>query len=180
MAANDPTLALEQRARRAYELGRIRSAIRVTPFIAAGAAVAILCGRPLALTAAVGSALLVLCVVLADAGGAAGRAVWSGLMAGVAPLAMPLFMITVGHACFGDACMRLCLPACIAGGAVAGVAVARMAARHSGDWRFVSAALAIATLTGAMGCSTAGAAGVLGMIGGFVAAGAPMLVAARR
>jgi len=178
MAASD--LILEQRARRAYELGRLRLALRLLPFVAAGTAVAILCGRPPAPTLALGGALLALSVLLVHAGGGAGRGVVPGLIAGAAPLAMPLLMITVGHACFGDACMRLCLPACVAGGATAGVVVARTAARHAGDWRFVSAALAVAALTGAMGCSTAGAAGVLGMIAGFVLAGAPVLAAARR
>jgi len=181
MAANDSLIVLERRARRAYELGRLRAALRVAPVVAAGAAVALLCGRPVSLTVAVAAALLVLSVSLLHAGGSGGRGVWPGLLAGVAPLAMPLFMITAGHACFGDACMSLCLPACVLGGAVAGVAVARMAARYGGDWKFVGAALAVAALGGSMGCSIAGATGVVGMIAGFVAAGAPALaVVARR
>ena len=39
---------------------------------------------------------------------------------------------------------------------------------------------AVAALTGALGCTIAGVAGVLGMLAGTVAAGAPVLVAARR
>src|SRR5439155_540588 len=80
MAANESAVALEVRARRAYELGRLRAALRVAPFVLAGAA----------------------------------------------------------------------------------------------------AAVAVAALTGALGCTIAGVAGVLGMLAGTVAAGAPVLVAARR
>ena len=69
MAANDSLVLLERRARRAYELGRLRAALRVAPVVAAGAAVALLCGRPLSLTAAVAAVLLVLSVSLLHAGG---------------------------------------------------------------------------------------------------------------
>jgi hypothetical protein len=44
----------------------------------------------------------------------------------------------------------------------------------------VAAALVIAALTGAFGCTISGAAGVIGMLAGVVAAGTPLLVAARR
>jgi len=180
MAANERAEALEVRARRAYELGRLRAALRVAPFVVAAAIAAIACGRPAAPTYALAGALLVFCVGVSYAGGPGGRGVVPGLVAGAAPLGMPLLMATVGHACFGPACMSLCLPACVVGGAVAGVVIAKSAARRDPDPRFLAAAIAVAALTGALGCTIAGVAGVLGMLGGTVAAGAPVLVAARR
>jgi hypothetical protein len=180
MAANERAVALEVRARRAYEMGRLRAALRVAPFVLAAAAAAVACGRPAILTGVLASTLLVLCIGVSCAGGPGGRGVMPGLVAGAAPLGMPLLMATVGHACFGPACMALCLPACVVGGAVAGVVIARSAARREPDRRFVASAVAVAALTGALGCTIAGVAGVLGMLAGTVAAGAPVLVAARR
>lgn len=176
MAANE--LALEMRARRAYELGRLRSALRYAPFVLAAAAAAVAAGRPLAWTGALAGALFLLVTFLSSRGGVSGSAVSPGLVAGSAALAMPLLMATFGHACFGPACMKLGLPACIAGGALAGVVIARTAARHPVG--FVAGAIAIAALTGALGCTIAGAAGIVGMLAGAVVAGGPVLVAARR
>jgi hypothetical protein len=180
MAANDPILTLEARARRAYELGRLRDASRLAPFVLLASTAAIACGRPWPLTAALALALLALSVGLSFAGGAAGRAVVPGLIAGGAALAMPLLIATAGHACFGDSCMSLCLPACVVGGAVAGAAIAKMAARYERDARFLGSALAVTALMGALGCTISGAAGVGGMLAGVLAAGTPLLVAARR
>ena len=180
MEANDPTLTLEARARRAYELGRLRDATKLAPFIILAGAAALACGRPWPLTAAVTLPLLALSLGLSFAGGAAGRAVVPGLVAGGPALAVPLLMATVGHACFGDSCMTLCLPACVVGGAVAGAVIARMAVRHDGDVRFLGSAFAVMALTGALGCSISGAAGVVGMLAGVLAAGTPLLVVARR
>lgn len=75
--------------------------------------------------------------------------------------------------------MRWGLPACIAGGAVAEVVIAKPAVRQLG-LAFIAAAIGIAALTGALGCTTAGAAGVVGMLAGALVAAAPVLVAARR
>ena len=176
--AND--LTLEARAKRAYELGRLRDASRLALFVLAAAGAALACGRPLSVTLALAAVLLPLCVGLAFAGGVAARAVVPGLLGGGAALAMPLLIATVGHACFGDSCMSLCIPACVLGGACAGALIARTAVKQGADPRFVGAALPIAALTGALGCTIAGAAGVLGMLAGVVAAGTPLLVAARR
>ncbi|OLC74630.1 MAG: hypothetical protein AUH83_09450 [Deltaproteobacteria bacterium 13_1_40CM_4_68_19] len=180
MAADELDLRLQARARRAYELGRLLAALRLAPFVLAAAVAAIACGRPFPVTCALALPLLLLSVGLAYAGGPAGRAVVPGLLAGAGALAAPLLMATVGHACFGPACMSLALPACVAGGGLAGVVIARTTVRRDADLPFVLGALAVAALTGALGCTLAGAAGVLGMLAGVVVAGAPVLVAARR
>ena len=180
MDTTDPDAMLETRARRAYEMGRLRHAARLAPFVVVAGGAALACGRPLLPTAVLTCVLLPLCVGVSFAGGPAGRGVVPGLLAGAAALAMPLLISTVGHACFGDACMRLCLPACVVGGGIAGGVIAKLAVRHERDPRFLGAALAVTALTGALGCTVSGAFGVLGMLAGVLAAGAPLLVVARR
>jgi hypothetical protein len=180
MAANDLAMTLEARARRAYEWGRLRWSLRPSPLVLAAAAAALACGRPLPSTCALAGLLLPLSVALSFAGGAGGRAVMPGLLAGTVALACPVLMHTVGHVCLGPSCIMLGLPACIAGGAAAGVLIASRAAQEESGGRFLLAALAVAGLMGALGCSLAGAVGVLGMLAGTVAAGAPTLLALRR
>jgi hypothetical protein len=170
---------LKLRARRAYELGRLRWSLRFAPGVIAAAAAAVAAGRPAPVSCAFAAVLLPLVVALAYAGGSVGRAVIPGLESGAAALAMPLLVGTLGRACFGPACMFLCLPACVVGGALAGAFIARRAAREEREPGFVLAALAVAGLTGAMGCTMAGLAGVGGMLAGVVLGGAPVLIANR-
>ncbi|HEX9578856.1 MAG TPA: hypothetical protein VF993_13975, partial [Myxococcales bacterium] len=155
-------LVLETRARRAYELGRLRWSLRVAPFILVASAAVVACGRPLGDSGAICLSLLLLAAGLGFAGGSAGRAVVPGLAAGTVALVLPLLVRTLGHVCFGPACMPYCLPASVLGGAVAGALIARQAAGHDRQLPFLLAALALAGLTGALGCTLAGTAGVLG------------------
>src|SRR5689334_1170521 len=117
MAANDLPMALEARARRAYEWGRLRFSLRLVPPVLAAAAVAVACGRPLSPTCTLAGVLVLLSLSLSFTGGAGGRAVAPGLVAGCVALACPVLLHTVGHACLGPSCMLLGIPACIAGGA---------------------------------------------------------------
>ena len=171
---------LAARARRAYELGRLRWSLRVAPAVVAAFAAAIACGRPLGLCAALGSAALLLAVGLAFAGGEAGAAVRPGLAAGGFALALPLAVRAVGHVCLSDVCMTLCLPSCVAGGAIAGGFLALRAVRDERGGVFLAAAVAVAGLLGALGCTLAGLSGVAGMVAGVLVAGTPVLYAARR
>ena len=171
---------LQSRARRAYELGRARVALGLAPVALAAVAIALACGRPTGACLALGGALFALVAGLSFAGGSEGRAVWPGLLAGTAPLALPLIVKTAGHACFGDSCMQLCLPACVFGGLVAGVVVGVLARREEGRGvRFAFAALGVAALTGCLGCTIGGTLGVLAMLGGLAAGGTPVLALAR-
>jgi len=164
---------LAQRARRAYEWGRLRFALRLAPIVAGAAVVAFACGRPFDLCGLLGGALLLVAVGLTFLGGSAAGGVVPGLVAGLAPLA--LLVRTVGHACVGNSCMALCMPACIAGGALAGAFIAT----RRGDAWFLLVALLVAGLTGSLGCTMAGMSGVLGMLGGALLAGAPVLALRR-
>jgi hypothetical protein len=168
---------LETRARRAYELGRLRWSLRFGLFALAAGAAAVACGRPLELSCVLCAALLPLVVVFAFRGGSAGRAVMPGLLAGAAAMAMPLLLSTVGHSLFGVSCMAFCLHVCVIGGLALGAVIAL---RRESEPAFLIPAIAVAGLTGALGCTMAGTAGVLGMLAGAVVGGAPVLIAARR
>lgn len=171
---------LEARARRAYELGRLRWALRVAPFVLVASVAAIACDRPLWSSCALGGALLFVAVGLGIAGGAPGRAVLPGLAGGGAALAMPLLVHTLGFACMGPACMTLGLPACVLGGGIAGALIGARARLEEHEAAFFIPALLLAGLTGALGCSMSGAAGVGGMMAGALVAGTPLLLASRR
>jgi hypothetical protein len=103
-----------------------------------------------------------------------------GLLGGSVALALPLLVPTLGHLCLGPACMSLCLPVCVLGGAIAGALIGAKARGEEHEAPFVLSALAITFLTGALGCTLAGLAGVGGMLAGALAVGAPVLLAARR
>lgn len=175
MAANELDVSVEVRARRAYEWGRLRWSLRVLPLLAVAGAVALACGRPAGLCCALLAALAPLAIGLSFAGGRAGQAVGPGLAAGSFALALPLAVRTIGHVCAGDACMALCLPSCILGGAAGGAFLALRAAKEQGGAAFIAAGMTIAGLMGALGCTLAGVAGVVGMAAGALAAGAPVL-----
>ena len=178
MAPNE--LLLEVRARRAYELGRLRWSLRFAPAVAAAFVVAVGCGRPLDVCGALGAAVLLLAVGLSFAGGEAGSAVTPGLVAGSFALVLPLAVRTIGHFCDSAACMSLCMPACVVGGALAGAFLALRAARDERGRVFLAAGVVIAGLVGSLGCTLAGLSGVVGMLAGVLVAGTPVLLAARR
>ncbi|MGZ6144008.1 MAG: hypothetical protein ACXWLM_11770 [Myxococcales bacterium] len=173
-------LTLPARARRAYEWGRLGWSLRLAPWVLAAFAAAVACGRPFDLCGALAGAVLLLAVGLSFGGGEAGRAVPPGLLAGGFALALPLLVRTIGHACASDACMSLCLPSCVVGGALGGGFLALRAAREERGRAFLLAAVGIAGLMGALGCTLAGLSGVAGMLAGAVVAGTPLLLAARR
>jgi hypothetical protein len=170
---------LRARARRAYELHRAGDALRLATVVIVAAAAALACGRPAPLVCAVCVPAFPLVAFLSWRGGVEGRAMAPALGAGLAALALPLAVRMVGHACVGDACMTLCQPACIVAGAAAGAYIGLRAAREDEQLRYAVAALAVAALLGALGCSLVGGVGVLGMLAGAVGAGTPVLVHAR-
>ncbi|HWL84231.1 MAG TPA: hypothetical protein VNO21_00330 [Polyangiaceae bacterium] len=166
----------EHRARLRYEWGRVRRAlIGFAPIlILVGGAVAT--ARHRSLTACFGLATFVVGVAMLWYGRDLKRAVLPGIAAGAVPLVMALCASHVEHGCIGDGCMMLCVPACTAGGVIAGLAVSSIAnARHRGVWFWVSAS-GIALLTGAMGCACPGYLGVVGLAVGYGAGLVPSLL----
>jgi hypothetical protein len=175
MDSND-LARIERRARLHYEWGRAyRGLLGFAPMLLLAAGAAPLSRHPFA-AVVFGIASFFAGATMLWIGRDARRAAVPGALAGVAPLVLTLCAAHVGHYCTGDSCMMLCLPACVAGGAVAGLAVATVATRRRMGAGFWAAASAMAMVTAATGCSCAGASGLLGLLGGYAAGVAPFLV----
>lgn len=167
-ALTGPDLArLEQRARRRYELGRLRrAALGALPLLPLVLAALLLTQRP-ASTLCFGAAALALALTMLWYGRAAQRAVLPGMAAGVVPLTLSLCANQIHH-CGMDGCSSFCAPACTLGGTVAGLAVMAVARRRGLGFGFLLGASGVALLTGAMGCMCVGYSGVLGLGVGFL------------
>jgi hypothetical protein len=151
-----------------YARGRRRRVLaELVPVVAYVALLAVLTGlRPQVLL--VSALALVLAFVGLWRGEAMGRAVYPGLLVGVVPFACSFAGGRIGHVCTGDACVSLCMPLCAAGGAIAGLLVARAVRRErSPGLAIVMGALALAV--GSLGCPHAGTASLsamgLGLLG---------------
>ena len=168
-------IRLEDRARRAYEGGRFGWALRrglAVPVVASAALVG--CEQVAATVACIG--LLALAVVgCLWRGGSYAVGVRPGLLAGMAPFALPVAAHATGHACSATLC--LFLPTfCIAGGVVGGVVLGAQGHRLvEGPLGFWISAVVVAALAGSVGCMVAGLAGLTGMALGLVLGAAPVL-----
>jgi hypothetical protein len=165
---------LRRRARRAYELGRLRRALAgawpAAPLTAVGLAG---CGAATIPTLLAGLLLAATLTACAQRGGGLARARVPGLLAGLVPLTLTLAAPTLALA-LGDGCAstcRLLTGICVAGGLVAGALLALVARGGA-----LVAALAVAGLTGALGCGVLGLAGLAGVGGGLAVGAAPGLV----
>jgi len=171
-----PEAALSARARRAYEMGRLRSALPavalVVPMVGLSLA---LCDR-MAASAGCGLALVAVLLAAAWQGRAHARGARAGLVAGLGPLLLP--MATGFHLCAGGVCL-LAPTACIVAALVAGAALGLHARRHipaSPDaGGYVVTALGVAALVGSLGCVIAGVSGIVGMVIGLAIGTVPVL-----
>lgn len=166
---------LLSRARRAYELGRLQHAARVVPAVLLLTAVALggcASESQVCITSAV---LLVGLTALHWRGGAAGRAVFPGMLAGVAPLLVPKVLLLLGHGCAVEACARLCVPVCLAAGLLGGAWLSWWAWQRSDVQRIgVLWAAAVALLVGSLGCLPLGLGGLVGVSAGVLVALTPV------
>ncbi len=169
---------IETRVRRAYEMSRVRRAAVAFAPVALLVGAAAIIGQRVGYTLAFGSALFMLGVGLLWYGRSVKRAVLPGLAAGLVPLAFGLCAKHISHACIGDGCMALCVPACFAGGLIAGMVIVWVTLRRAGKVGFWVAASGIGLLTGAMGCACAGVLGLTGLLVGFAVSAVPGMVAA--
>jgi hypothetical protein len=167
---------IERRARWTYELGRIRWASHVLLFALPLLVVARLIHRPLPLILGIGGALCALSLVLAVVHERYRRAILAGILAGVPALILPFAAQSLGMVQVGPAVFDPCIPACFISGVLAGAFVAGRAAGESRSPSFWFAALAVTALTGALGCSVAGSAGVLGLVAGVAVGATPVLL----
>lgn len=166
----------ERSARWSYEWARLRLALMGTLPLLVVVTLGVLLAARAASAFWFGSAVITGGAVLLWYGRDLGRGVLPGLGAGAVPLSLALLANHIGHACMGDRCVSLCLPACVLGGVTAGGAIAFMARRRGRGLGFWLGASGVALATGAMGCACMGSSGVLGLAAGYAAASAPVLV----
>lgn len=172
--------ALKRRLRRVYELRRLRSAVvGFAPMLLLIALAAALGGR-LALASVAGASLFLLGVASLWYGREPGRGVLPGALAGAFALLLALCANHMGHFCTGERCLSWCVPACVAGGVIAGGLVSFVGLRQRRGAGYWVTASSITLLTGALGCSCVGFAGIGGLAAGFVAALAASLASSLR
>lgn len=164
-----PTMDLDKvraRARFAYERGRLqRAVIGVVPLaVTVGLACCVATRPGSALT--FGLLALGLGVFMLWYGRDPKRAFVWGAVAGVIPLVLALAANQV-HTCGPSGCATWCVPACTAGGLVAGVVVGFQGVRRRAGVWFWAFGSTMALLVGAMGCACVGAGGVVGLVVGF-------------
>ena len=167
---------LEHRGRLLYELGRARWALRTLLLVAPLLIAAGLIGRPVGLVLALGVPLCLLSLGLAFAHARYARAVLVGVLAGLPAFVLPLLLRSVGIVRLGAAELDPCLPASFVSGVIAGALVSSRAADEDHRLAFWLAAIGVTALTGTLGCSVAGGAGVLGLMAGVVAGSAPVVL----
>jgi len=167
---------LERRARRKYEWHRARTAL--LGFAPALLVVAIACAMNKHPSTALvfGAGMFVVGVALLWYGREIRRAVLPGLAMGLFPLTLALCANHLGHACMGTHCMKLCLPACTLGGLLAGAGVSLIGLRWKQGVSFWIGASGLTFLTGAMGCSCVGYAGIAGLTLGYLLGSIPLLL----
>lgn len=163
------------RARRAYELGRLGSALgRSVLLLPLPWLVFLCCADPGRSIATVVSLVAAVAFCLWR-GGPLRRGVRPGLIAGAVPLSIPLIAMTTGRLCAAGRCL-LDPTVCILAGVAGGVALALFAPRprDAHGIPLVTASL-IAGLAGSVGCWMYGLVGIGGMVVGLVAGAAPVL-----
>jgi hypothetical protein len=156
-----------RRARRKYEMARARRAVLGFAPALLVVAVAAFMNHHSSTALVFGTAMFLVGAGLLWYGGDLRRAVLPGLGMGLLPLAFALCANHVGHACMGDRCMALCVPACALGGLGAGIGVSIIGLRWKQSWPFWVGATTLTLLTGAMGCSCVGYGGIAGLATGF-------------
>ncbi|MGV3624865.1 MAG: hypothetical protein ACO1OB_28855 [Archangium sp.] len=167
--------ALEARARSHYEKSRLRRALAgaLPVFLVVGAA--LFFARHATSVGLFGGASFVTGVTLLWRGQSAGRAFWPGVLAGLLPLVLSL-IANQTHGCAMGHCSTWCVPACAAGGVVAGLYIAALTRRWKLGASFWVGASLMAVLTGSMGCACIGASGVFALIAGHAIGVSPALL----
>jgi hypothetical protein len=171
-----PEAVLSARARRAYEAGRLLSALPAVALAVPMVALSlVLCDRPAA-TAACGFALVAVLVAAAWRGRPYVRGARAGLVAGLGPLLLP--MATCFHLCAGGVCLlapTACIVAAVIGGATLGLYARHRIPGGPDSGGYLMAAIAVAALVGSLGCVIAGVSGIVGMVVGLALGTVPVL-----
>ena len=175
----ESTDALKAKARRAYEIGRVRRGMRFSlfplPMIAFSGNV---CGAPIPVCAT-GAALMILIGFLAWRGESYEAAIKPGLIAGLSAYALPFVGEHLGICGGGN--MIAAASLCFLGGVITGAFLgARTLKEQLHRGRFLFAGCVIASLVGSLGCVLAGLGGVLGMVLGVTTISLPAVLLVRR
>jgi hypothetical protein len=169
----DPLQQLRKRAKRSYEVGRLRAASRIGIFIVPAAAACMALGGAAEASFCAAVLLAMLATTLRWRSAAAGYFAGVGFRAGLVPMALGLVALQLLPEASGR--WQLALTACcFAGGAIAGVVGGlRAAEADAGLSTRASAAatLAVATLTAMVGCAGLGVGAVIGVTTGIVMGG---------
>jgi hypothetical protein len=169
---------LIERARRAYERGRVVRGLQTAAVVAPMATLSwIVCRSPL-LTLFASAALAALVAIAVWRGQELARAARAGLLAGAVPLLCPIAAGLGGHVC--DASFCLLFPGvCLAGGLAAGLALVVLTRASGLRPLGLAAAALVAGLAGSLGCVVAGAVGVAALAAGLAFGLAPALTLRR-
>lgn len=174
MAASEAVLL--GRARRAYEVGRLRASLPTVAVVVPMVALSfVLCERYTATTCG-GIALAAVLAAALWRGRHFARGARAGLVAGLGPLLLPL--ATCFHLCAGGVCLlapAVCVLAGLMGGAALGLHARHRVPTGPDAGGYLLAALTVAGLVGSLGCVIAGASGVAGMVVGLALGTAPVL-----
>ena len=176
---DDLEIRLIQRARRAYEVGRLAAAARRSVLLLPVIGLALVCCTNLAGTAIGGTGLIAFVTFCLWRGQDYRRGVRPGLVAGFIPLLLPILAQAGGQPCTSGRCLLLPV-VCGLGGVVGGIALGMMAPRprHGQGIPFVTACL-IAGLAGSVGCLLYGLVGLGVMILGLLLGATPVLAVRR-
>jgi len=173
--------ALARRARRAAELGRLRSASRVAFAIVPFTLLAVAVSPNRGAIVGIAVALLAVTVGLGWLNAEGASAARSGLKLGAIPMTVGLFTIAVEGWCDPNRAVTLCGIGCLIAGVFAGGASAWYAVRTQtpSRLRVWSEIGLVASLTTAMGCVGLGLGSALAVVGAMAAGAAVAWVPAR-
>lgn len=168
---------LRRQARRMYELGRLRFAIRIAVVIVP---FALLCAREtgaFTATLILAASLLLVAITMRWRSREGVDAVAAGLGGGALPALASLALCRFVPSCPPDVALGICAGAGLVTGAIAG----RAAIRHTTKrWKQWAGAAVVGALTAAMGCVALGLSAVAGAsIGLALGGGAAVLVGLR-
>lgn len=161
-------------ARRAYELGRLKFALRSLLWVVPLTGFSILfCGR-LNFSLFMGSLLAIATIVFWWLGRMWRLGALLGAMAGTLAASLLILSHLAGICCVYDLEFGFCVLSGTIGGAVVSTrAIKRNESQHS----YLLAAGTILLLSGALGCAVLGTSGLLGFAMGAVATSAPIILA---
>lgn len=171
-------LRLATRARLAYEIGCLRLGLGSAWPVLFLVLLSLRCCGPQVVTLCLAVILFIATVGLVAASRELGRAVRLGLLAGSLCAALPM-AVKFMQLCSVVGC-RPMAQFCLYGGLLAGAILGhRVGTIETHRARFFCVAGGVAALAGAIGCTVAGVAGVLGMALGVACASTPFLLVAR-